>query len=286
MKKGCFFVFIVVAVLFILAALAGLGGGASRLTEEPVMVMKLEGPIRNVDTLVKELHDYQKSETVKAVVLRIDSPGGLVGPSQEMYRQIQKFRKSGKVLVASMSSVAASGGYYIASAADQIYANAGTITGSIGVIYENFGLQDVLEKFNIDSRVMTAGKYKDAGNPFRDMKPEEKAYLQAFIDDLYEQFLKDVAKGRKLPLETIRELAEGKIYTGSQAHAVKLVDGLGNAFDAIEAAKALASLPEDAKVKWPKEPSPFDSFFEPEGAVRLMQKIRGFFLAEHLPSYL
>lgn len=235
--------------------------GAQPFFNAQIAVVKLEGPLfESLDTL-KELEEYREEPQIKAIVLRVDSPGGAVAPSQEIFSQILKLKEKSKKIVVSMGTVAASGGYYVASAADKIVASPGTITGSIGVIMQSFGVQELAKKFMVEPRTVKSGLYKDTGSPFRDMTPGDRAYLQALSDDVYEQFLRDVSEQRHLPLEKVRDLAEGKIYSGKQAKELGLVDELGNIYDAIALAKQLADLPEDAKVKWPHEPSSFEKWF-------------------------
>ncbi len=226
---------------------------------EPIAVIKITGPIFSSDDVLKELSEISKNKNVKGLIVRLDSPGGAVAPSQEIYTELKKVSAKIPVL-ASMGTVAASGAYYIAMGATHIMANEGTITGSIGVIMESVGINRVAEKLLIENRTIKSGKYKDVGNPLRDMNDEERVYLQTFTDDMYDQFTEAVAVGRKLPLEQVRELAQGKIYTGRQALKVGLIDEIGNLNDALMKIKQLAKLPDDAKVHWPKEESPFDKF--------------------------
>jgi protease-4 len=225
------------------------------------------GAIFDSEETLRELQEDADDDDIKAVVLRIDSPGGAVGPSQEIFRQVLKLKQAGKKVVVSMGTVAASGGYYIASAADKIVASPGTITGSIGVIMENFGVADLAKFLLVEPRVIKSGKLKDVGNPFRPMTEDEKAFLQNLADDMYAQFTGDVAEQRKIPLEKLREIAEGKVYSGSQAKALGLVDELGNLYDAIDLAKKMAGLPKKAGVLWPRKPGALESFFgnEAEG---------------------
>ncbi len=278
MKNGCLIAFFSVLgaffLLFLIGIIAVMGGGAAvDFNPAPVVVVKLEGPIFDVDDILKELHDYRDSKDVKAVVLRINSPGGAVAPSQDVYLEVLKLKESGKKVIVSMGTVAASGGYYIASAADKIVANTGTITGSIGVIMESFGLQNVMQTLQVQPRTIKSGKFKDAGNPFREMNDEERAYLQSLSDNMYQIFVNDVAKARKMDVAKVEELAQGRIYTGSQAKELGLVDSLGNIYDAIDLAKAEAGLPADAAVKWPKEPSPFEVFLGEKAMLHYANKI-------------
>jgi len=217
-----------------------------------VAVIRIEGPIFESTDIIKELHRYKNRKKVKALVLRIDSPGGAVAPSQEIYEEIKKLKPDKKIVV-SMGTVAASGAYYIACPADKIFASPGTITGSIGVIMESLNMSELLKWAHLENRVIKSGKYKDVGSPFRDMTPEERAYLQDLLDNMYNQFVKVVATERNLPLDKMSTIANGKIYTGEQAIKQGLVDQLGTLYDAIEEAKKLAGLPEEARVIWPRE---------------------------------
>lgn len=252
--------------------------------EKPVAVVLIQGPIYESLPTLKELQNLKNDSTVKAIVVRVDSPGGAVGPSQEIFRELTKIKKTKKVVV-SMGTVAASGGYYISSAADQIVASPGTITGSIGVIMELVGLQKLAEKIYLDPRTIKSGKFKDAGNPFKELTEVDKAYLQNISDDMYKQFVTDVAQNRNIPVDKMFQLAEGKVYTGKQAKDVGLVDQLGNIYDAIDVAKELAGLPAKAGVSWPREKSAFEKFLEGEAKTNLIEKWLGL-QQNHLPSYL
>lgn len=221
-------------------------------------VIEILGPIFDSYPIMEEIQSYGNDDKIKAVVVRIDSPGGAVAPSQEVYEELKKLKLKKKVII-SMGTVAASGGYYIAIAGDFLFASKGTITGSIGVIMENLGVGDALEYMKLNQRVLKSGDYKDVGSPFRDILPHEKEYLQSFLDNMYDQFTLEVSSQRKLPLDEVRNhIAQGKIYTGEQALDVGLIDGIGTLYDAIDKAKELAGLSQDAKVIWPyEEPQPF-----------------------------
>lgn len=239
--------------------------------KKPIDIVKIEGGIFESEEILKDLQDDIENDSVKAIILRIDSPGGAVAPSQEIFRQVLKVRAAGKKVVASMGTLAASGGYYIASAADKIIASPGTITGSIGVIMENFGVEELAKTLRVEPRTIKSGKMKDTGSPFRPMTDEDRVFLQNLSDDLYDQFTSDVAEQREIPIEKIREIAEGKIYSGRQAKNLGLVDEIGNLYDAIELTRKEAGLPSDAGTSWPSEPSAFEKFFggeSAEGAVR------------------
>lgn len=202
-------------------------------------VVELSGTIMDSKDLVGQLHELRKDNTIKAIVLRIDSPGGAVAPSQEIYRAVLRAKKDKKV-VCSMGTLAASGGYYVAAACDKIYASPGTITGSIGVISEFPHVQGLMALARVEVDTIKSGAMKDSGSPLRPMTDHERKFFQAFVDGVYEQFLDDVSVARKIPKETLRSLADGRILTGKEALAHKLIDELGNLEDAIEGAAALA----------------------------------------------
>jgi protease-4 len=202
-------------------------------------VVELTGTITDSKDLIGQLHELRKDNSIKAIVLRIDSPGGAVAPSQEMYRAVLRAKKDKKV-VCSMGTLAASGGYYVAAACDKIYASPGTITGSIGVISEFPHVQGLLALARVDVDTIKSGAMKDSGSPLRAMTDHERKFFQTFVDGVYEQFLDDVSAGRKIPKETLRPLADGRILTGKEALAHKLIDELGNLEDAIEGAATLA----------------------------------------------
>lgn len=209
--------------------------------KEGIGLVEVKGIILDSQETVKQLFDFKKNENVKAVVLRIESPGGVVGPSQEIYDAVKKLALKKKVVV-SMGSVAASGGYYIAAPATKIFANPGTITGSIGVLMKFSNIEGLMDKIGMKAFTIKTGKYKDVGSPVRTMSVEDKAMLQGVIDSTHGQFVKAVAEGRKLPLEQVKTLADGRIYSGEQALALKLVDNLGTMQDAIEEAGKLAGI--------------------------------------------
>jgi protease-4 len=198
-------------------------------------VIQIEGVISSdlSERTVRQLTKYRDDASIKAIILRIESPGGGVASSQEIYEEVSRVRLGGKLVVASLGSVAASGGYYVACTADRIFANAGTLTGSIGVIVQLANAEDLLRKVGVASTVITSGPFKDSGNPTRTLRPEERQVFQALVDDVYQQFVEAVAQGRNLPLDEVRQAADGRIYTGRQAKDLRLVDELGSMQDAI-----------------------------------------------------
>ncbi|HEY1406947.1 MAG TPA: signal peptide peptidase SppA [Spirochaetota bacterium] len=220
----------------------------------------LGGGPGGADALVAQLDDMMNDNQIHAIVLRIDSPGGTVAATQEIFHKLLKVRKKNKIIVASMGDIAASGGYYSAAGCDYIMANPGTITASIGVIAAAPNLKGLFEKLGIRMNVIKSGKYKDILSSSRDMTDEEKKLLQDMIDSSYEQFLKDVSLGRNIPIDDIRPVADGRVMTGSAALECKLIDGLGTFEDAIAKAKELAKLPDDSPV-FENQKSPLSEIF-------------------------
>jgi protease-4 len=217
-----------------------------------VAVIEITGTIIKSDSIIEQIHRYRDNPSIKSIVLRINSPGGAVVPTQEIYSELGKLKaKSGKKIVASMGTTAASGGYYIACAADEIFANPGTLTGSIGVIMQIITAEGILKKVGVGSEVIKSGKFKDTGSPMRPMTDEERAILQETIDDVYAQFVDAVFEGRQnkgLTREGIVELANGRIFSGQQAYEKKLVDELGDLQDAIKRAGELGGIKGEPKV--------------------------------------
>lgn len=196
-------------------------------------LLKVRDVIFSSESTVKLLEQFKKDNSIAGVLLRIDSPGGAVAPSQEIYRAVDELSQSGKPVVVSMGNVAASGGYYIAAPADKIFANPGTITGSIGVIMQFPQYHELLDKVGVKMTTIKAGKMKDIGNPNRDLTSEERKFLQDFIDNTHSQFINHVATSRDMDPEKVRDLADGRIYTGAQALEVELIDTIGSLSDAM-----------------------------------------------------
>ncbi len=219
---------------------------------EKIAVVEIKGVILDPQPIVEKLIKFKKSEKIKAVVLRIDSPGGAVGPAQEIYAEILKLKKEKKVL-ASMGSVAASGGYYVACAADKIVANPGTITGSIGVIVESLNVEELFRKIGLEAMVIKSGRLKDLGSPTRKMTDEERKVLQEVLDNVHEQFIRAVAEGRNMPVDKVRPLADGRIFSGDQAATLGLVDSLGGLEDTIAMAAKMAGLKGEPEVIYPEK---------------------------------
>ncbi|MEW6214035.1 MAG: signal peptide peptidase SppA [Nitrospirota bacterium] len=219
---------------------------------ERVALIRIEGLITDSKNTIDEIKEYLKDPSVKAIVLRIDSPGGAVAPAQEIYEEVRKATTKKKVVV-SMGSVAASGGYYIASPATKIIANAGTLTGSIGVIMEIPNIEGLMNKLGIKTEVVKSGRHKDIASVFRGIKKEEREILQGVLDNVHEQFIKAVAEGRKMVLNDVKKIADGRVFTGEQALKAGLVDELGNLEDAVKAAARLSGIKGEPVVVSKKE---------------------------------
>lgn len=201
---------------------------------ERIALVRIEGVILDAKDIIEEMIRHEENPSIKAILLRIDSPGGAVVPSQEIYDQVKRIRtESKKKVVVSMGTVAASGGYYIASASDRIVANPGTLTGSIGVIMEMANMAGLFEKIGVESVVVKSGAHKDLASPFRKMGAEERKILQNVLDDVHNQFIEAVSEGRGMELDRVRHLADGRVFTGRQAMELGLVDELGDLEDTI-----------------------------------------------------
>jgi protease IV len=251
---------ITIAVLFSVVILFALsmkiaariiGTENSHLTSrEGIGLVEVKGMILDSKETIRQLRYFLKKDSVKAVVLRVDSPGGIVAPSQEIYAEVKKFAARKKIIV-SMGSLAASGGYYISAPATLIYANPGTITASIGVILKLSNIESLMDKIGIKAYTLKTGKYKDSGSPVRQFSAEDRAMLQSVIDNTHQQFVRAVAEGRKIPIEDVRTIADGRILSGEQAKEHKLVDRLGTLQDAIEEAGRLAGISGDPELLLP-----------------------------------
>ena len=221
---------------------------------DKIAIIEIRGVIAQSSGIIEEIQQYAEEDEVKAIIFRIDSPGGGVGPSQEIHREILKMKtKSKKKVVASMGSVAASGGYYIACASDLIIANPGTITGSIGVLMEFTNIEELFKKIGIKGIVLKSGEHKDIGSPFREMTPDERRIIQTVIDNVHQQFIQAVAEGRKLDRTKVVEIADGRILTGEQAKQLGLVDQMGNLQDAIEVTAKMAGIEGKPTIIYPKK---------------------------------
>ena len=236
----------IVLVLFVL--LAGRLGERRRScfsvggTPGKVGLVEIEGPILSPEPIVRQLKHYGKDRSVPALVIRVNSPGGGVAASQEIYSEIRRLRTQGKRVVASLGSVAASGGYYVAVAADTIVSNPGTLTGSIGVIIGLYNFRELMSKLGLDFYVVKSGKFKDVGSPAREMSPEEREMLQGLTDDTFQQFVDVIVECRGLSKEEVLKIADGRVLTGRQARTFGLVDLLGSYEDAIAIAGEMGGL--------------------------------------------
>ena len=266
-KTAIYFIGAFILIVLVGKALASGKGGNSPIGNigGTVALINAEGEITASDSggnffggdmvvsspqLCDDLYDIAEDDTIKAVVLRVNSPGGSAAGSDEIYHAIRAVQKAGKPVVVSMGDVAASGGYYISAPADYIFANGATLTGSIGVIFQLMNFEGLAKKVGVDDVTLHAGKYKDIGNPFRQMTPEEKQILTALLTDVHDQFIKAVAEGRskKMSEDEVRKIATGQIWTGHTAVAVGLVDEVGGLRAAEEKAKSLAHLSPETEV--------------------------------------
>ncbi|ULA59770.1 MAG: putative Peptidase S49, signal peptide peptidase SppA [Nitrospira sp.] len=232
-------------------------------TQDRVALIRIEGVILDAQATISELKHYSENPLVKAIVLRIDSPGGGVVPSQEIHDAVKRVKnKSNKAIIASMGTVAASGGYYIAAATDRIIANPGSLTGSIGVIMEMANFEGLMKKVGVEGVVIKSGRFKDVGSPLRKMSDEERKLLQAVMDDVHQQFIQAVADGRSLDVSDVEPLADGRIYTGRQAKDARLIDELGDLDDAIHIAADIAGMEGEPKVVEPRKRFSFRDLIE------------------------
>jgi protease-4 len=237
------------AILVLLFGLAFSLGRWPYFGGDRIAIVAIDGVILDSRDVIDQLERHRTNPGVKAIVLRINSPGGGVSPSQEIHEEVMKTRQvHQKPVVVSMGSLAASGGYYIASAADVIVANPGSITGSIGVLVQIANVSGLLQKIGVRSVVVKSGAHKDLGSPMREMTEAERNILQRLMDDVHDQFVDVVATARRLDRKTVEELADGRIFSGRQAKSLGLVDQLGNLQDAIDRAATLAGIPDKPKV--------------------------------------
>ena len=249
---GTFVLFIVILFALVLFSLREDESTDFSFSNNKIGMVDLNGVILESKSVIDQLQKFADNPSIKAIILRIDSPGGGVAASQEIHNQVLRIKKKkNKVFVSSMASVGASGAYYIACATDRIVANPGTITGSIGVIAEWYNYGELMRWAKLKNVVFKSGEFKNAPSPVRDLTEEEKKYLQNLIDDMYSQFLTAVAEGRKLDLETVRKFSDGRVYTGKDAKNKKLIDEVGGLQDAIEIASKLAKISGEPKLVTP-----------------------------------
>jgi protease IV len=239
---------ILTAAFWVIVHLSGRGIPWS--AADRIGVVTVEGPIVDSRAASSQLVKFRKDDRIKAILLRIDSPGGAVGPTQEIHREIRKTLNF-KPVVASVEAIAASGGYYLASAATRIYANPGSITGSLGVLIEFIRVEDLLAKLGISLEIVKTGKFKDIGSPHRKLTEQERDLLNELLEDIQNQFVEHVAEGRNLPEEQVAQIADGRIFSGARAKELGLVDELGNFQDAVDAARQLGGVEGEAEIVYP-----------------------------------
>ncbi len=271
MKKVCIVLAFLIVITLILSLFLVMVNRELPIGEK-VAIVRVEGPIISSDRVIEELRGYGKDPSVKAVVLRVESPGGAVAPSQEIYEEVRKL-KDKKPVVVSMGSVAASGGYYISAPATRIYANPGTVTGSIGVIMELPNMKKLMDKIGIKTEVIKSGRHKDLASVWRGIGEEERKILQGVLDDVHSQFISAVSEGRSIDRSKVEGIADGRIFTGRQAVQIGLVDSIGNLQDAIKAAGELGGIKGEPHVTEKKEkPSIFDYL-----TGQIPDRMKGFF---------
>lgn len=244
---------------FLLLAYSVVKGESPRIGVGPrIGIVPVKGGIGmgdggpDAETILRQVRKFADDSGIKAVVVRIDSPGGSVGPSQEIHDEVKRLAEK-KPVVCSLGNVAASGGYYIAVGCPKIVAAAGTLTGSIGVISQFVNVKGLVERFDIKTETVKSGKLKDAGNPFRDMTPEDRAYWQALVDRVHGQFVGAVAEGRQLSRDEVKRIADGRVLTGDEAKELGLVDEIGNFYDAVELVKAEAKISGEPDLVFPRD---------------------------------
>ena len=248
---GLLLLLLVFFIFFLLAYFLGIFTGKRSLPlADSIGVLNLEGVLRSSQEFARQAEEFGRDDGIKAVVVRIDSPGGGVAASQEIYASLAELKKKKKVVV-SMGSVAASGGYLVACAADKIVANPGTITGSISTIMHFANAESLMEKIGLKSSVVKSGKFKDIGSPVRPMTTEEQALIQDLVDDTYDQLLEVISRDRKIPREALKQLADGRVFTGRQAQKLRLVDDLGDMGHAVRMAGKLAGIKGTPELVYP-----------------------------------
>jgi protease IV len=279
--RGLGILFVLILVVFCGTFFyAYFSGGDSKVLSlfsgDGVGVLQIEGAIDDSRNVVAELRRFRQTPWIKAVVVRIDSPGGAVAPTQEIVEEIQRTKKT-KPCIASMGNIAASGGYYIASACDKILANPGTLTGSIGVIMQLSNVEELMKKIGVKGINIKSGANKDIGSPFQPLSPEGRDILQSLVDNVYGQFVSAVAKGRGLDEARVRKLADGRIYSGAQAKDLGLIDQFGTLEDAIEVAAKRVGLDAEPAVYYsrPEREHFWDRLFTGMFGVRLPLSERG-----------
>lgn len=244
---GGLFVMLIIFAVVMISAFGGddFGGG-----DNQVGVIEVIGPIMESKKHVEDLRKFTDEENIQGIVVRVDSPGGAVAPSQEIFQAVKRASKK-KPVVVSMGSTAASGGYYIALGADHIIANSGSVTGSIGVISQLFNVQGLLDKVDVKVNTVKTGKFKDAGSPFREFGPEDREYFDELLADIYDQFVSDVAEARGMEVAQVKKYANGRVFTGRQAKEYKLIDALGSFQDSVDWVKEEVGMEGRANLVYP-----------------------------------
>jgi protease-4 len=253
---GIFFIFVLAVFAFVFIALhATQRSTIGSAFGEKIAVVDLDGVILSPSTVVRQLKDFADDDSIKAIILHVNSPGGGVAASEEIYREVKRIRdEKKKRIVASIETVGASGAYFVSSATNKIYADEGSIVGSIGVISEWVNYEDLLKWAKLKQITMKAGEFKDTGNPARPMTPEEKQYLQSLIDNMHTQFIRAVADGRHMKLDDVRAIANGKVWTGQEALAMKMIDQVSDFEGAVkDTAKAVGIRGEPTLVRPEKD---------------------------------
>ncbi len=270
-----FFLLLVMGGFFSLLVLAILSNSSTdlQLDRGDIAIIEIKGTILDSEKTIEKLNKVKKNDSVKAVVLRIDSPGGGATASQEVYEEVKKLVVS-KPVVVSMGTLAASGGYYIACPATKIVANASTITGSVGVLMEHVEIHELLKWAKVSAEILKSGSMKDAGSPFKNLSPEERKYFEDILNNMHLQFQRAVSDGRKISLEEVIKIADGRVFTGEQALQLKLVDQLGNLQDAIDLAASLGGIKgEPTLLKMNKKKSIWMSLFDQDEMEEMIQNL-------------
>lgn len=291
MFKRSVIIIIGVVILISLMAAVFISGRKKPVPQGKVAVIHVDGVIvggqgeslfkngGGTDEVIKQIRQAKEDSSIKAVVIRINSPGGSAPASQEVGEEITKLRAAGKTVIASMGDVAASGGYWVAATTQKIYANPATLTGSIGVYIPYTNWEELYKKIGIQQEKIKSGPHKDILSPERQITPTERVIIQSMVDDIYNQFITVIAEGRNMDPERVRQLADGRIYTGSQAKALGLVDELGNLYDAIDGAAQLAGIQGKPEIKEFGKTSPFSKLFGAEGQLDiekiLLRQVKG-----------
>lgn len=272
MTVGGIFLFFLLVIIA-----AGWFNGRSMVVSvgDKIGVLEVEGAITDARRLVQQIDDFRDESNIKAIVVRINSPGGGVGPSQEIYAELKQLAAQKPVII-SMGSVAASGGYYIAVAGERIFANPGTITGSIGVIMSFPNYQELMGKVGVQTEVVKSGRFKDIGSSTRPFSLAERELLQGMIDDVHQQFVEAVSEGRNIPIDRLQPFVDGRIFSGRQAKDAGLVDELGTFTDSIKYAAKVAGLGDDPDLVYPEQES--TGLFE-----RYLQNVVSRYLGVTLP---